>query len=261
MDSHPHNPTFLISALGVSDSLFSRCPSAQTLVAISQRHQRLIFCLLPCQTWGCRPCSNNKVRRIAYRVNLAKPNRLLTLTVDPALYSDPRHAFDETRRKVPDLIKALRPRFGEVEYLRVTELTATGYPHYHLLVRSGYLPHCVVRDRWSQLTGASIVDLRQIHNRFRTYTYLVKYLAKMHNLGWSTRHMSYSRNFFPPEDEKPPPLDDLSERKIDNLHPSHYLRLQYPDDSIEVLSPGVFALMRPEPPFAPDSAHELTNDF
>lgn len=261
MDADPHNPTFLISRLNVSDNLFARCPAAQTLVAISQRHQRLIFCLLPCRTWGCRPCSNAKVRRISYRVNQAKPNRLLTLTIDPALYDEPRQAFDQTRRKIPDLIKSLRPRFGEVEYLRVTELTAKGWPHYHLLVRSGYLPHPVVRDNWTKLTGATIVDLRQIHNRFKTYTYLVKYLAKMHNLGWSSRHMSYSRKFFPKEDDPPESLDELSERRIENLHPSHYFKLQYPDDSIEVLAPGVYALMRPEAPFAPSDEAYVPDDF
>lgn len=233
--------TYLISNLSLEDPIFDRCDYAQTLTAFSKRHDRWVTILLPCNQWSCRKCAELKVKRIAFRTNHAKPNRLLTLTIDPEKYSTPREAFEDTSPKVSVLIRQLRPRFGEIEYLRVTELTVAGWPHYHLLVRSGYLPHPVVRDRWEKLTGATIVDLRQVHNRFRTYTYLVKYLTKMHDLDWTKRHMSHSRKFFPPEETQTGQGDELYETQLEHLHPFHYLKGRHPDGTIVVLSPGVFA--------------------
>lgn len=254
MSTQTANPTFLIANLSLDDPIFDRCNYAQTLTGFSKRHDRWVVILLPCNQWSCRQCANLKVKRIAYRVNVAKPNRLLTLTIDPDKYQSPREAFDDTSSKVSVLIRQLRPRFGDIEYLRVTELTNRGWPHYHLLVRSGYLPHPVVRDRWESLTGATIVDLRQVHNRFRTYVYLVKYLSKMHNLEWTKRHMSYSRKFFRDKDENTGQADELYERQVNNIHPYHFLEGRNFDQTIEVLAPGVFALTgeSPSPSLDPD---------
>jgi hypothetical protein len=88
-------------------------------------------------------------------------------------------------------------KYGEVEYLRVTEVTKKGWPHYHLLLRSGFLPHKVVKTLWAELTGATIVDLRQVKKSFSAYQYLVKYLSKLHRLEWTERHVSVSKNFAP----------------------------------------------------------------
>lgn len=255
------NATYLISNHDLTDSIFGQCPCSSTMVAFSETFRRQVFIVLPCELWSCRPCSENKVRRIAYKVNKAKPNRLLTLTVDPSLWENPRDAFDGTRDKVSKLCRKLRTRFGEVEYLRVTELTGAGWPHYHLLVRSGYLPHPVVKDHWNKLTGASIVDLRMIHNRFKTYTYLVKYLAKMHNLGWTNRHMSHSRGFFRKEEEQQTNSLQLRDKSMQDLHLCHYLHMQYPDDTVELIARGVFALNRSEAPFAAGSSLEYQTDF
>jgi hypothetical protein len=170
----------------------------------------------------------------------------LTLTVDPANWEDPRDAFDGTRRQVPELFRILRRKFGEVEYLRVTELTKAGWPHYHCLVRSGFLPHAVVRDRWQDLTGATIVDLRRIADKQKTYWYLVKYLAKMHTLGWTNRHVSYSKSFFrDPPREKNDALQ-LSEGKVLETHPATLAYHQFRNSELCEVSYGVFTLSAPD---------------
>ncbi len=153
----------------------------------------------------------------------AKPNRLLTLTINPALYVVPREAFDATRKEVPILIRRLRKQFGEIEYLRVTEITKAGWPHYHLLVRSGLLPHSVVKKHWFEMTGASIVDLRQVKQSFQAYQYLVKYLSKLHDLGWTERHVSMSKKFAEKTDWKPADPYDVVEEKFHSFHPALFI--------------------------------------
>lgn len=200
------------------------CATARSLVARIVGGFDSILIGLTCKRWACRPCSEAKIRRLAVWTRAAKPNRLLTLTVDPALYATPRIAFDSTSGLVPELIRFLRTRFGELEYLRVTEVCKTGYPHYHLLVRSGFLPHVVVKKEWNRLCGASIVDIRQVSSQFGAYTYLTKYLTKLHHLGWTDRHVSYSRKFFPPEVTAKPSLSELADQQLHDCHPYSWLQ-------------------------------------
>ncbi len=202
---------------------FGACPHAQTLFAYSTTHSAPVLFVLPCKRWSCRVCSAEKIKRLAHSVQAAKPSRLLTLTVDPSLYVSPRHAWEETRRCIPLLIRGLRKRFGEVEYLRVTEVTKAGWPHYHLLIRSGYLPHAVVRSIWNDLTGARIVDVRPVTKSFRAYQYLVKYLSKLHKLEWTERHVSTSKNFIPKNDWKPKDPLDYAEATFHSFHPANFV--------------------------------------
>ncbi len=172
------------------------CPHSQTMVAYDLDRQDDMIYALPCNQWSCRHCAVRKTRALAYRTEQAQPNRLVTLTVDPALFESPRHAFDATRRQLPEWVRVIRVRFGEFEYLRVTEVTKKGWPHYHMLARSAYIPHSVARDIWRDLTGAKIIDLRQVKKTFGCYRYLLKYLTKMHHIEWTGRHVSYSKGFF-----------------------------------------------------------------
>jgi hypothetical protein len=201
---------------------FGCCPHAMCMTCHSYTLHASILFILTCKRWSCKTCANQKIKKLAIDVRSARPNRLLTLTIDPSLHESPKAAWENTRRKIPILIRTLRKRFGPIEYMRVTEVTKAGWPHYHLLVRSGYLPQPVVKEEWRKLTGAVIVDLRQVHRSFAAYTYLVKYLAKLHNLGWTERHVSMTRHFVPKREKSQ--LADLvcGQVTIIRNHPSTY---------------------------------------
>jgi hypothetical protein len=183
-----------------------------------------------------------KIKRLAILCKMAAPNRLLTLTVNPAHYTSPRNAFDLTAGLVPELIRSLRKRFGEIEYLRVTELHKSGYPHYHMLVRSGFLPHACVKAAWDRLTNNQIVDLRQVDGTFQSYTYLTKYLSKMHRIEWTDRHVSYSRHFFPAGSMVKKPATDLANGKLFQQHPFVWLSEFCPGKEVIQLGPMTFRL-------------------
>lgn len=239
-------PTHRIATHGQLFGFIGSCPHAQTLEAYSGEFRCTVWIALPCKQWSCRHCAETKIRQLAARTREARPNRLVTLTVDPSLWDSPRHAFDGTRRQVPECMRTLRTKLGELEYLRVTELTRRGWPHYHLMVRSPYLPHPVLKKRWQELTGAQIVDVRQVKDHFNTYSYLVKYLSKMHKIGWTERHVSYSRHFFPdrPEDKKTGL--DLKDVSIIECHPSTYLISRFRGATLTCLGVNLFAI-QPDP--------------
>lgn len=218
------------------------CPSAQTLLADLPDYRVTLVIPLPCKQWSCRFCAQVKTRQLAAKTRDAKPNRMMTLTVDPKRWASPREAFDGTRRQIAPLFSTLRQRFGPAEYLRVTELTKAGWPHYHFLLRSDFLPHAVVRNTWEQLTGATIVDLRQVKPQWNAYSYLLKYLCKLHSIEWTERHVSYSRGFFPEPPEKPPWPFELRSSTTEHLHPNTYLTTYEVGNPVARVTNSVFAV-------------------
>lgn len=150
-----------------------------------------------CRKWTCSVCGPSKKYHLVNRIITAKPNRFLTLT---ALHQNEPHVQERLLTKsLPRLVTELRKRHGEVEYLRMTEQCADGYPHIHLLLRSDFLPQPEIRSIWARLTGATIVDIRKAHGRSRGY--IAKYLQKARDQQqvWSRQRMTVSRNFWVPK--------------------------------------------------------------
>ena len=222
-------------------SWLATCPNAQTLLGDDPNYDVHYLIPLLCKQWSCRFCAAMKCRRLAARTRDAAPNRMLTLTLDPRFWTTPRQAFDATRRKIPPFFKELRERFGLIEYLRVTELTKNGWPHYHFLIRSDYLPHPVLKAAWNKLTGARIVHIKPVDKRWSAYTYLLKYLSKMSNLEWTERHVSTSRDFFPPEPASTAPKLPIERSSKYSMHPQTYLASHAVGSFVARLSPSIFA--------------------
>ena len=218
------------------------CPNAMSLQAFSPALNATVIRALPCNQWSCRWCIRIKKGRIIRKVTDAKPNRLLTLTINPSLYESPREAFDATRRQLPRLFHSLRATYDSIEYFRVVEVTRRGWPHYHCCVRSNYLPHHDVKATWERLTGATIVDLRQIKKTSQAVTYIVKYLSKLSNIPWTARHMSYSKKFFPKEPDKPKADHDYVKIHVVKAHPVTCITVDKHVTHFENLPNGWFKL-------------------
>lgn len=150
---------------------------------------------------------------MAFLTNAAKPNRWIRLGVQPSIYESPKHCWQITSPKVPELFRKLKKSYGPIEYLRVCELhegttryselkpeyRATGFPHYHCLLRCGFIRQKDLSDVWAELTSAPVVYIAKIDQTFSSFRYLTKYLTKLHRIEWTDRHVSYSKNFFPEE--------------------------------------------------------------
>ena len=232
---------------------FPWCSASTGMFARDAEAGQPVLIAITCHRWSCRYCAMVKIKRLAWLTSEARPNRFMTLTTDPKHFSTPREAWEATAVRVPELIRHLRTRFGEIEYLRVTELCKSGYPHYHMLVRSDYIPQPVVKAWWSKATGAEIVDVRKVNNCFNAYYYLVKYLTKMHSLDWTERHVSYSRRFFPKDLPELPASWTFVEKQKTTRHPKDLLVDYYSGETVLQMRPGVWVL----PHTPPDSIQQF----
>ena len=221
---------------------YESCPWAKSILQIDPETDDLLLTPVTCKRWGCLYCARKKIRRLAFLTNGAQPNRMLTLGVDPTRWESPEAAWRGTSPKLPDLCKQIRVERGECEYLRVTELTKNGWPHYHALLRSSFIPQQRISELWATMTGAPVVDIRKITNSFSSFRYMVKYLTKLHKIDWTDRHVSYSRAFFREEDlEKVLWPEKTVLERIDE-HPWLYLSNRYDTDTVGVDSQGNYHL-------------------
>lgn len=190
------SPEYLIGSYAETKAWLDCCPYASTLTGYDCNAKQMLIIQIRCRRWTCRHCGERRVSHYAHKVQKAQPNRLVTLTVNPAHWSEPRAAYDGTRKAVTALATKLRRILGEWEYFRVLEVTKRGWPHYHLVVRSPYIHQPVLSKMWKELTGAQIVDVRQIRKVGDVYSYVVKYLCKQTLVPWTDRRISWSRNFW-----------------------------------------------------------------
>lgn len=214
---------FLVGSIESINRAIDFCPFATTLQAFSAVLDTRIICQIKCKRWGCRHCGPRKIASIAHRVKKAKPMKLITLTVDPKCYLNPREAFDKTRGLITQLAARCRRKFGRFEYIRILEVTKSGWPHYHLLASCPYIPQRWMSDTWAELSGARIVDIRQVKKNDNVYFYVLKYLSKQKYIPWTNRRISWSKNFFP-KDSNPKgfPLK-LSDKTFRDKHPSEVI--------------------------------------
>lgn len=148
---------------------------------------------------------------------------MITLTTWTKNYETPRDAFEQAGPQVAQLVRRLRRRHGDIEYLKVLEQHKNGFPHWHMVVRSGYIPFTAIRDEWKALTGNLIVDVRKIKDQKGVYFYIVKYLGKQSICKFTKRRVSWSKNFFPPKEKREGVSLNVHELQFEDIHPSELL--------------------------------------
>lgn len=153
---------------------YTCCPWATSRIVRCPETSAPLLQPVTCKRWGCSFCAPRKIKRLAFLVKGAEPNRWCRLGVQPANYltgengeSPAEVAWRETSPKVPELFRRLKSLYGECEYLRVCELhngtthyaelpspgSALGFPHYHALMRSAYIPQPVMSRLWAHFTA------------------------------------------------------------------------------------------------------------
>lgn len=189
---------FLVASTGDLANWIGGCPYAASLICWSVTHSSPLLCSLPCKRWGCAFCGRRRIRDLALRTEAAQPNRFFTLTTNTRAFTSAREAFLHGGRKFADLTKLIRREVGPIDYLRVIEAHANGFPHWHVLARCPYIDQRDLSRWWAQLHHSPIVDIRNPKKIRSTYAYVVKYLGKQHYVPWTNRRIATSRHFFPP---------------------------------------------------------------
>jgi len=186
------------------DGDVKRCPRAGTIAAYDCRGDWWHLWETSCKTWHCSVCGPRKTRQLCDAVAKARPNRFVTLTTAGHGTRTPREVWNEARRQISELAKTFRRTHGEFEYCRVLEPHKSGYPHFHLIVRSPYIEKEELSRRWAHLSGAFIVDIRRINPARNVARYVAKYLTKCPKNLITERRVTQTRNFFEPPEEREP---------------------------------------------------------
>lgn len=215
---------------------------------------RTVFIATRCGSFSCPHCGPKKQQRMAIMCELAAPNKLITLTVNPRFYKDPRDAFDQTRRQLSQLAKTIRLERGEFEYLRVIEATKAGWPHYHLVARTPYVPQATLSRAWRSLTKAPVVDIRKIDERLGVFGYVFKYLGKQVSIPWTKRRISWTRNFFQKAQRDDNPGLQLELLKFHKADLAATFVDSFPGALIERFGTNVFIIKERCPPGPPADA-------
>lgn len=135
---------------------------------------------LRCRSWQCEHCAPERASRLIAEVLGGRPNKFLTLTVNPDTFSGPA----ERAQKLVWAWRCLRLRamrkfqMAKLPFYAVFEKTKAGEPHLHILLRTKYIPQGWISDTMRELIDAPIVDIQSIAGRRKTASYVAKYIGK-----------------------------------------------------------------------------------
>jgi len=129
---------------------------------------------------------SRRVRRFFQRfytgVGVGGVLRVLTLTTsDEALV-----AGKDIHRSFRVLVKRLRRRYGQFEYIAVREVKDNRV-HLHVVFRGEYMQQASISNMWQSIHLSPVVDIRAVYKARGGARYLAKYLAKdAYNRYWAS---------------------------------------------------------------------------
>lgn len=133
-----------------------------------------------CNSWQCPDCLPHRLRRLKRDASDGKPDKFITLTVNPAVgQSVEQRAYDLSNAwKI--VVKRIRRKWkgSKIEYMCVFEETKRGEPHLHILARAPYIPQKWLSEQLDELISAPIVDIRAVRGQKMAAAYVAKYVGK-----------------------------------------------------------------------------------
>ena len=160
--------------------------------------------VMPCRSWHCPGCNAMRKRQLTDWFASGKPTKFLTLTWRASRPETPEEARAIMGPAVKLLFARWKRRIGdaELEYGNVVERTKRGYPHFHFLLRTGWIDAKWLSKTWASLIDAPVIKIERIKNLKDLARYLAKYLSKdPQKIGTGKRYW-FSQNYRPKEEEE-----------------------------------------------------------
>ena len=147
---------------------------------VKQNAQDVGVFKLRCKSWSCPDCSRMRRRTLIREVKDGRPNRFITLTVNPNWFDSPEDRAARLAKAWRLVVAAYRHKFPtrEAEYTAIFEATAKGEPHLHIAWRGGFVPQAWLAAQMRKRMGAPVVDVRKIHRANKVAEYVTKYISK-----------------------------------------------------------------------------------
>lgn len=152
---------------------------------------------LPCRRWTCEYCQPKRHRQLIAIALSGQPNKMLTLTVNPAVGETPT----ERRRLLHNAWRTLHKRMCRrtktkaIPYIAFVERTKQGEPHLHILMRCKYIPFKWYRANMRKLIRAPHVHIKKVSSQARAAFYVTKYCTKEPAQFGTQKRYWLSRNY------------------------------------------------------------------
>lgn len=181
------------------------------ILYVDEDEPRLVAAPTLCGAWQCPRCGPMRMRRARALALAGKPERIITLTTRPKPGWSLEASVRWFRKRWSLLLARIRRHFGKFEYMQVTELHRSGWPHMHILTRGCYIPQRMLARWWIELTGSFKVHIQKVAKTWKGIAEATKYCLKtaraFHKACPSLPVYTKSLQWAPkgPDDEKKPP--------------------------------------------------------
>ena len=147
---------------------------------VKHQHGKCTARKLTCRSWSCPDCAKWRRKRLVAEALSGKPNRFITLTVNPAWFDGPIERAEKLVLAWRWFVKKWRRHHpGQTgEFLAVFEATKRGEPHLHIVWRGGWVKQNDLREHFLKHMGAPVQDVRYIKGGQQVAEYVTKYISK-----------------------------------------------------------------------------------
>lgn len=148
--------------------------------AVKYEGQARIVASLKCKAWTCEDCITYRKHRMMAEACGGCPNTFITLTSRVNHKQTPA----EAAKKLSHAWRLLRLRImrkynrRNLPFYAVFEKTKKGWPHLHILARTGWISQRFMSVVMAELIDSPHVDIRRIDNTGRVAGYVSKYMTK-----------------------------------------------------------------------------------
>lgn len=177
---------------------------------VKHDRQTVVVKPLRCKCWGCSHCVHVRRRDLWHKAVNGNPRIFLTLTMKPEDGATPDTQakalvvhFRMLRQYLMRKLKRRSPTF-----LAVIEAHESGWPHLHILLRTGFIHHRLIRAWWEAHTGSFQIDIRLAKGKRQVASYVSKYISKNPGRFEHVKRYWCSQDWDPPKKEKNANLND-----------------------------------------------------
>jgi len=155
----------------------SKCGSG-AILGVSKETNIAVIIPTTCKSWWCLSCKIPKALRLQERICSGDPERMITLTSNPAAAQTPTKSIDLMKAGWVRLLRKIRKYHKDFQYALTWELTKRGWPHIHIASRGPYIAHSFFKYWWKAFTGAPVVNVTKINSPRHAARYIAKYFVK-----------------------------------------------------------------------------------
>lgn len=160
-------------------------------VCVKRQDGKVTVYPVRCKSWNCPDCQHYRARLLRAQAYEGKPDKFITITVNPHWFNSPEERCREMTKAWRDFVREWRRTHGgkRIEYMYVIERTKRGEPHMHILARSDWIPQKELSAWMARRMGAPVVDIQKPRTRRGAVRYIAKYVTKeLHQFDGSKRY-------------------------------------------------------------------------